>query len=354
MSEPPAVEFSLFDWIDRRAAPLDRIFEERLQLLEYADRAGFYGYHLAEHHATPLGMAPSPSLFLSAAAQRTRRLRLGALVFILPLYDPLRLIEEICMLDQLSGGRLDVGVGRGVSPYELGYFHRDPHESRAIFLEMLEILRAGLTSPRLTHQGKYFSYDDVPMELECRQKPYPPLWYPTSTLSSVPWAAEQGFNLMGNAPAKVLRAASDRYREVWEQHRDDPGRLNGQVARPWIGAYRMIYLAETEPRALAEARPAHRDWFRGFNQLWQAHGDAAQAGRGDFDAARRAGALLVGTPDRVRDQIAHLLEESALNYLALAFAWGSLTHEQAMNSIRLFVEEVRPAFPASAQALTTS
>src|ERR1044071_8995154 len=100
------VTFGLFDWIDRGKAPLYQLYEERLQLLEAADAAGFFGYHLAEHHDSPLGMAPSPALFLTAAAQRTRRIRLGPLVYLLPLYHPLRLIEEVCMLDHLSGGRL--------------------------------------------------------------------------------------------------------------------------------------------------------------------------------------------------------------------------------------------------------
>src|SRR5499433_4622483 len=105
------VTFGLFDWMDRGKAPLHQLYEERLQLLEAADTAGFFGYHLAEHHDTPLGMAPSPALFLTAAAQRTRRIRLGPLVYLLPLYHPLRLIEEVAMLDQLSGGRLELGSG---------------------------------------------------------------------------------------------------------------------------------------------------------------------------------------------------------------------------------------------------
>ncbi len=104
---------------------MQKLYEERLRLLEAADSAGFRGYHLAEHHFTPLGMAPSPALFLAAAAQRTQHLRLGPLGYLLPLYDPLRLIEEVCMLDQLSNGRLDLGFGRGISPYELGYFGVD-------------------------------------------------------------------------------------------------------------------------------------------------------------------------------------------------------------------------------------
>ncbi len=120
------IKFGLFDWIDRGTAPLHQLYEERLELLAAAEEAGFFCYHLAEHHATPLGMAPSPALFLAAAAQRTRRIRLGPLVYLLPLYNPLRLTEEVCMLDQMSNGRLELGVGRGVTPYELRYYGVDP------------------------------------------------------------------------------------------------------------------------------------------------------------------------------------------------------------------------------------
>src|SRR5262249_29375280 len=127
-------QVGVFYWVDRREMPLERLYEERLQLLEAADRAGFYCYHLAEHHMTPLGMAPSPSVFLAAAAQRTRRIHLGPLVYLLPLYSPLRLIAEICMLDHLSGGRLEGGVGRGVLPHEGGYHGLAGGHTRAMFV----------------------------------------------------------------------------------------------------------------------------------------------------------------------------------------------------------------------------
>jgi alkanesulfonate monooxygenase SsuD/methylene tetrahydromethanopterin reductase-like flavin-dependent oxidoreductase (luciferase family) len=110
-------------------------------------------------------MAPSPALFLSAATQRTRRIRLGPLVYLLPLYDPLRLIEEVAMLDQLSGGRLELGVGRDVSPYELRNFGVDPENSRAMFDEALAVLLAGLTRERLSFAGAHYQYPDVPIEL---------------------------------------------------------------------------------------------------------------------------------------------------------------------------------------------
>ena len=105
------MEFGVFDHLDRYGGTLADYYEDRLKIAEAYDRAGFYAYHLAEHHATPLGMAPSPSVFLAAVAQRTTRLRFGPLVWPMPLHHPLRLIEEICMLDQLSGGRLEIGFG---------------------------------------------------------------------------------------------------------------------------------------------------------------------------------------------------------------------------------------------------
>ena len=127
------IEFGVFDHLDRTGPSLADYYEDRLKIAEAYDRAGFYGYHLAEHHATPLGMAPSPNVFLAAVAQRTRRLRFGPMVYVLPLYHPLRLIEEICMLDQISGGRLDIGFGRGASPIELAIYGEDPDAAQAIY-----------------------------------------------------------------------------------------------------------------------------------------------------------------------------------------------------------------------------
>src|SRR4029078_306247 len=98
----PGMQFGIFDHLDRNDLPLHEYYEARLKLIEIYEQAGFYSYHVAEHHSTPLRMAPSPSVFLAAVAQRTTRLRFGPLVYALPLYHPIRLIEEICMLDQMS------------------------------------------------------------------------------------------------------------------------------------------------------------------------------------------------------------------------------------------------------------
>src|ERR1700760_1519003 len=157
------MEFGVFDHLDRYDGALADYYEDRLKIAEAYDRAGFYAYHLAEHHSTPLGMAPSPSVFLSALAQRTRRLRFGPVVWAMPLHHPLRLIEEICMLDQLSGGRLEIGFGRGAAPTELSYYGQNPDHAQDIYAEALELVVKGLTQPRLDFQGKFFQLDAVPM-----------------------------------------------------------------------------------------------------------------------------------------------------------------------------------------------
>jgi alkanesulfonate monooxygenase SsuD/methylene tetrahydromethanopterin reductase-like flavin-dependent oxidoreductase (luciferase family) len=336
--------FGLFDWIDRGDAPLHQLYEERLQLLEAADAAGFFCYHIAEHHATPLGMAPSPALFLAAAAQRTRNIRLGPLAYLLPLYDPLRLIEEVCMLDHLSGGRLELGVGRGVSPYELGYFGVDATGTRAIFDEALAVLLAGMTNKRLTFQGEHYQYHDVPMELYPLQQPYPPLWYPTHVPESVEKAAAQGHNFVGNGLAANVRELVDIYWKSWEAHRHEPGRLNGHVTEPKVGIQRQVFVADTDGEALTAAQSAHESWYRSITKLWHAHDDHSFDGRFSWDTSTQHETIIFGSPERVREQIARLLEVSGCNYVICIFAWGTLTHEQTLRSLRLFAEEVMPTF----------
>lgn len=341
------VAFGLFDWIDRDEAPLHQLYEERLQLLEVADAAEFFCYHLAEHHATPLGMAPSPALFLTAAAQRTQRIHLGPLVYLLPLYNPLRLIEEICMLDHLSDGRLELGIGRGVSPYELAYFGVDPARSREMFSEALAVLVAGMTQERLTFEGIHYQYHDVPMELGPMQQPYPPLWYPAGSPSSVEYAATQGLNFVGGGPAVNVRKLVDAYWTTWQAHRHEPGRLNSHVAEPKVGILRQVFVADTDTAALAATQSAHKSWYRSITKLWHDYDDHFVDGLFSWDTATQHETVIFGSPERVREQMRQLFEVSGCNYVACSFAWGSFTHQQTLRSLRLFIEEVMPAFTGS-------
>src|SRR5436305_10399276 len=166
------MKVGIFDHLDRNERPLHAFYEERLELVEAYDRGEFYCYHTAEHHATPLGLAASPSVFLAAVAQRTKSLRFGPLVYTLPLHHPLRLVEEICMLDQMSRGRLDVGIGRGISPIETAYYGIKPDHRQEMFREALQIVQQALTDKKVTFHGKFYEHVDVPMELEPFQRPH--------------------------------------------------------------------------------------------------------------------------------------------------------------------------------------
>ena len=338
-----AIAFGMSDWIDRSTGSIAQLYEARLRLIEAADQAGFFGYHLAEHHGTPLGMAPSPALFLSAVAQRTSRIRFGPLAFLLPLYEPLRLIEEICMLDHLSGGRLELGISRGVSPYELACFGVDAAGTREIFDEALAVLRAGMTCDELTHHGKHYHYDAVPMAIQPLQKPYPPLWYPTHNPSSVEYAARHGYHFATLGPAAHVRKLIEQYKTLWSAHRGDADRANGHVDVPKLATLRQVFVGDTDADALRIARPAYANWYRSITQLWHHHDDHSVDGLFDWDTGLVNETVLIGSAAKVRDQVQRLVSESGINYFIGAFAWGTLSAADTRRSLDLFVQEIMPA-----------
>ena len=159
------MKFGIFDHLDRGAGSLGEQYEARLRLIEAYDAAGYHAYHIAEHHMTPLGMSPSPNVFLSAAAQRSRRLRFGPLVYCLSLYHPLRVLEEICMLDQLSGGRFELGIGRGVQRRSSWAITASRTGQRAVAVrgEALAVTPKGAPdTDSLNFEGRHFQFRDVP------------------------------------------------------------------------------------------------------------------------------------------------------------------------------------------------
>ena len=285
------MEFGVFDHLDRTGQKLPDFYEDRLKIAEAYDRAGFYAYHIAEHHSTPLGMAPSPNVFLAAVAQRTKRLRFGPLVFVLPLYHPLRLIAEICMLDQMSGGRLELSFGRGASPIEAEYFGVDAEERQDIYAEALDVILRGLTHKTLDFHGKYFSFDNVPMELEPLQKPHPPLWYGVHAPDSAERAAKRNLNVVSLDSPADTRLSIERYRATWRP--PHPG-----AAMPKLGLGRFIVVAETDAEALRLARRAYLPWHRSFTHLPRLRGRAQTHPRPpEWDALVAVGQGIAGSPE---------------------------------------------------------
>lgn len=335
-----AIEFGIFDHLDIGDFPLGALYANRLRLVEAYDAAGFYAYHLAEHHATTLGMAPAPGIFLSAVAQRTKRLRFGPMVYVLPLYQPLRLIEEICMLDQLSGGRLELGIGRGFSPFELAYFGVGHLESRGMFAEAREIVLSGLANKRLNFAGRYYHFIDVPMVLEPVQKPHPPLWYGLASGEGAVWAAREHVNVVVNGAAGYVKPLLERYRAEYRQAHGENAKL------PMMALARHIYVAASEAAARETGKIAYERWYRANAELWRAFGTEAFYFPSSFEEAMRLGTLIVGSPTQVAARLESDLAAAGANYLMGRFVFGNLPLERALENIALFSGEVAPALRA--------
>jgi alkanesulfonate monooxygenase SsuD/methylene tetrahydromethanopterin reductase-like flavin-dependent oxidoreductase (luciferase family) len=281
-------------------------------------------------------MAPSPSVFLSAVAQRTRRLRFGPLVYALPLYNPLRLVEEICMLDQMSGGRFEFGVGKGISPIETAYYGVDPAQSEKMFAEAYEVVLRGLAGPTLSYAGEFYRFQNVPLELEPLQKPHPPLWYGANNPQSAARAASRGMSVVANMPAAALPAIGASY---WPAYK-----ASGVPVAPKLGMNRHMVLAPSDDEALAIARRAYRRWYASFMQLWWKH-KTPPVGVNyppEIDGFLADGRAVAGTPETVRAELQAQLEASGVNYLGCRFAFGDLSLAESLRSVDLFAREVMP------------
>jgi alkanesulfonate monooxygenase SsuD/methylene tetrahydromethanopterin reductase-like flavin-dependent oxidoreductase (luciferase family) len=332
------MQFGIFDHLDRNDLDLKAFYANRLELVEAYDRLGFYCYHIAEHHMTPLGLAPSPSVFLSAVAQRTSRLRFGPLVYTLPMHHPLRLIEEICMLDQLSGGRVQIGVGKGISPFETRYYGIDPETRQARFEEALEVLLRGLNTKTLSFQGQYYNYDDVPMEVVPLQKPHPPIWMGVSSPSAAISAARRSYNFVSLSTSSQARLQTDAYRDAREHSggATDEGQF--------MGLGRFVIVAPTDDEALAIARRVYPMWHAHFHHLYNAHGTTPVLGERppDFDLIKDGGRGIAGSPETVARMIKEQSLAAGTNYFVGQFAFGDLGQAEALRSINLFATEVMP------------
>jgi alkanesulfonate monooxygenase SsuD/methylene tetrahydromethanopterin reductase-like flavin-dependent oxidoreductase (luciferase family) len=331
------MKFGVFDHVDDSGLPLAEHLEGRLKLAEAYDRLGYHGYHIAEHHGTPLGLAPSPGVFLAALSQRTRRILFGPMVFLLPLYHPLRLIEEVAMLDALSNGRFQVGVGRGVSPIELGFYGLDMAEQRGRYQETLEILLKGLTSETLDYQGEFYRFDNVPMTVRPVQRPHPPLWYGVGSPDSVRWCAQNGVNAVTLALGERVREITDLYRSEWS---------GSEADMPLLGINRHIVVAETDEEAMALARPAYALWRRNIAKLWYERAGAFPLEAHlppEWDAAQAMGQGCAGSPASVRAFVEREAEYG-ITYFVAGFAFGNLPVAAATRSAELFAQHVIPAF----------
>jgi alkanesulfonate monooxygenase SsuD/methylene tetrahydromethanopterin reductase-like flavin-dependent oxidoreductase (luciferase family) len=342
------MKIGLFDHIEHGERPLAQLFDERLAFIQAADTAGFYCLHLAEHHQTPLNMVPVPGVFLGAVARATKTIRMGPLVYLLPIVSPLRVIDEICMLDHLSHGRMEVGVGRGVSPFELRYHKVEHDQSREIFIDAFRCISAGLTTDLLTYHGPHYNFDKVPIALRPLQQPYPAFWYGSSGAEGSAWAGEHGMHFVTLGPNGFARDNIGTFKAAFAK-RGKPANpkpeFPGGVA---IGVQRHIFVDDTDDKARAWAKPAMEAHLANINWLRNRHGVTATQARmrnvrgQNFEECLEEGTAISGSPETVAGVIERQHAEIGFNYLLTYLFLGTMSLANAMRSLELFTAKVMP------------
>ncbi len=311
-------------------------------------------------------------MFLAAAAQRTKKLKIGTLVYVLPLYQPIRILEETVMVDRLSNGRVQVGVGRGAGGGgEIALWGGKASESETMFRETLEVLLKGYQNDFLSFEGDYYKFKNLWMELKPVQKPHPAMWY----AGNAQHAGELGCNFIGSAREKDVAKQMQTYLAAWKKGQEDPGPCTGVLKDPIYGTMRHVFIADTDKEAKERAIEAYGHYRKHFakplppdveKELANASaverraaivpqgGESAptpvgpQAARlgpasASPEEAMASEVLLVGSPSTIRDHVLKYAKESGANYYVSAFSWGDLTHKESSKSLRLFAEEVMPA-----------
>lgn len=343
-----ALEFGIFDSFDLARGGVGELLDDRLLFAQEAERLGFAHYHVTEHHGTPLSVCPSPNLFVAALSRLTSTIRIGTLVNVLPAYEPFRLAEEIATLDQLTHGRLDFGVGAGISPLELGILGVRGDRAREIYQETLTAVTNALRTGRMTHQGTLLRDYDAALSVLPVQDPYPQLWYASGSAATAEWAAANGINFVTRWEGGAVAEVGTAFWTAWEENRTAADRLNPIAGQPRFGISGPVVIAGSQAEAedaFGRANELHEERIL---QLWHEKGDHRLDGKFSTEPLLAKGNGIIGTADSVRDEIVAQVETSGVNYLELKIIFGDISLDSAVATARTITEHVAPAARAAA------
>jgi natural product biosynthesis luciferase-like monooxygenase protein len=327
--------------------PVPLLYRHLFEQIQAAEALGFDDAWVTEHHFHEFGgLIPDPPVFLAALAGATSRIHLGVAISVLPLRHPLYNAESYAMVDVLSNGRLELGVGRGASPEEFTESGMDYGDSARRLREHGEVLLQAWSDDPVTFHGECYDYENVPVLPKPLQRPHPPIWVAASRSDDTfRWAGETGFNLMTlpfTYEPSVLQHWIGVYQDALRQHGHDPAR------REILGKFHM-YVAESDAAARREAEPFWLNYYRQSFQrgTWNARKYPMPE---DFEAELAQRHVIVGDPARCIETIEYWRETLGLTTVSGTFHFGGMPHEQALRSIRLFGERVIPALaPAGAR-----
>ncbi len=344
-----------------------RTYEEHLRAWDALERLGFDGVGFNEHHTSPYGLMNSPNLLAASAAQRTKRLKLLIYGNLLPLHDPLRLAEELAMLDCLSSGRIVSGFARGI-PREYNVYKVRLSESRARFEEAWEIIQRAWTEEVFSFEGKFWSYEDVAIWPRPVQQPHPPVWVPvTGSKETIEWAGRHDIPITpGLLPIKGVREDIIRYyARCLAQH-------GHRLTADHLIVQASAYVADSKAQAVKEAGP----YLLYFNQTLFSHGNITEAtlqrdagylsttawdymrpenvpfvsgARERYrdmtmaDVERDAEHMPWGRPDEIIERLIDAADHAGASTLLVNMNRGAMPHEMFLHQIERFGREVLPA-----------
>ena len=330
-----------------------RILQEQLQTLRMAEDMGFDYVWAPEHHFTEYGFCASPMLTLASLATVTKRVRLGTAVVTLPLNDPVRIAEEAAMVDLISDGRLDLGVGRGFQPGEFQGFGVDQAQSQEIFDEALQIIKSAWTRETIAFQGRHFQIAEHAVRPKPIQRPHPPIWVAAITAASFEIAGTRGCNLLCMLVPGFHNAFTPEYLRTYRRALRACGHL---VEKKEIGALCMVYCAETTEQARQDFAGPVLWYFRQMENYIAAHSTQSIATYEEYEKIKRfasnvrweelleAGGLVCGSPEACIRQIEKLRDHHGFTQLICWTRLSGLEHRKVVRSLELMGTHVLPYF----------
>ena len=348
------MKFGLFilpSWADEDRHEQGRILGEAVEQAQYAEELGFDSVWLAEHHFCRYGIVPNAIPMAMYVAARTSKIRIGTGVSVLTFHNPIFLAEETALLDALSGGRLDFGVGRGQVVYEYGNFRVD-YDSRTVrFQEILDIIRGLWTTAGFTYHGKYYQVDDLTVAPSPVQEPHPPMYLAVSrTPASVEVAVSR------DLPILTSPTTPDEHNlgivNLYYERSAAAGKTPLVDQMPY---FRMVYASEDPRHAIEDPRRAV-NWVFDLNGLRRSLTGGSEIYM-DMDHWRRTrpedppsyesyleSTAYFGTPNQLVTKIERLRDEHDIQYFAASMSYGPMEHSKVMRSMELFATEVMPHF----------
>jgi alkanesulfonate monooxygenase SsuD/methylene tetrahydromethanopterin reductase-like flavin-dependent oxidoreductase (luciferase family) len=318
--------------------PFARYYANLLDHVQLAEDLGWQCAWWTEHHFVPYGgPVPNPAVFITAAAARTSRIRLGCSVSVLPLHHPLQVAEDYAMADVVSGGRLEFGMGVGNNPYEYAARGISFEEGRARFAEAQQVILAAWANERVSHRGTFWQFDEVSVYPRPVQRPHPPLWLAGSSETSMRRAGQLGFNMMSVAhprPPEDVRPGYAAWQAGLVEGGHDPADRHCLI-------HMRVHVHENAERAREVAESAISRYDR---ISAQARGrPVVPPDQYDWKGMLASGRNIYGNPDQCIAAMHRCMENFDFDIFGMQFYFGGIPHDEAVKSMRLFTREVIPA-----------